>query len=642
MMPKFLWFSISLIMLFVIVIVIEPVTGAVRSQSDLAGSNASVSASKSNFDPLSEDEGQQVLTAALSGAPLQAAGAGQDAAPRREVLLVERHHEAKGSPADLARLRRGDAYIYDYDSDTLLHSIVNLKSGAVDEVVTAQGVQLPLTQREIARALEMAYVNPTFRETVETLFYEIAGSTLQSLDQLEVRAFVFHARSMLGNIVPEAESCGINRCAQLLLYTSDDIAFEIVPVVNLSQQTVLPEVRARIETASAPEPLLDAGALQAASAPSIANSALITPTLPCSGDYLIEETLPTATEWHLCWNHSPDAGIVLSDIYVTTATSITHKVLAQANLAQIQTVYNDDSARHYHVTDDGLGGANLVALTAADCPGGTLLQHNGTNVFCKLIEDRGYIYRHDNDQRQGSRMRLFSVSEIDAQVFIVQWDFYDDGTIVPAIGNTGTLNHYGTDPQYGWAMDASNTTIGVGYVNDYYWRLDFDIAANGANDVVEEFNVTPTVSRTRKALTVTHILTETARAVDTELKRSWRVRDDTVTNADNHSISYHIEPLWIGNRYVGPASEPWTQHDIYFTRDNPCEQFVSGNPQSGGCGENVTDFTDAESIAAADVVVWYRVSYRHLPRSEDEPYILTHWDGFSMIPRDWTAVNPLD
>ena len=362
----------------------------------------------------------------------------------------------------------------------------------------------------------------------------------------------------------------------------------------------------------------------------------------CSGDYAIDVTLPTTANWQLCWEHSPEAGIVLSEVYFTTATTITRKVLAQANLAQIHTVYDDNSARHHHVTDDGLGGANLLTLDASDCPNGTLLQHNGQNVLCQLIEPRSYIYNHDEDQRQGDKLRLFSVSQINSQNFIVQWDLYDDGSIIPAIGNTGVLSHYGSDAQYGWPLDASGNSFGVGYTNNYYWRLDFDIGGNGANDVVEEFNVTPVVSRTRKALSVTHLLTETGRTLNADLKRSWRVRDELINNADNHKVSYHLEPLWSGNLYVGPSYEPWTNHDIYFTQDKPCEQFISHNPQTGGCGENVTEFTNDESIASADIVLWYGISYHHLPRAEDETYIPVHWDHFVLVPRDWTAVSSLD
>lgn len=366
----------------------------------------------------------------------------------------------------------------------------------------------------------------------------------------------------------------------------------------------------------------------------------------CTGDYAIDVTLPTTARWQLCWEHSPEAGIVLSDIHFTTASTITRKVMEQANLAQIHTAYDDNSARHHYVTDDGLGSANLLTLDASDCPNGTLLQHNGQNVLCQLIEPRGYIYNHDDDQRQGDKLRLYSVSQINSQNFIVQWDLYDDGAIVPAIGNTGILSHYGSDAQYGWPLDpggsSAGNNIGVGYTHNYYWRLDFDIGDNGANDVVEEFNVTPIMSRTRKTLAVTQIYTETGRTLNADIKRSWRVRDEVINNIDNHKISYHLEPLWSGNRYVGPSYEPWTNHDIYFTKDNACEQYVSHNPQTGGCGENVTDFTDGESIASADIVLWYRISFHHLPRDEDEAFIPVHWDSFELVPRDWTAVSPLE
>lgn len=647
-MSKFYWIA-CIAVAFIL-------AATVSLPSVLSQSNSADTASKRNFDPLSNDERDEVVTAALgevSGLLQPTNGAVQAASTRTETLLIERHEESKERYKNPNAPRRGDAYIYDYASDTLIRAIVNLDTGVTDEIIRSQGVQLPLTQNEIERAITLAYANTTFRQTVERQYREITGSELHSLDQLEVRAFVFHADSMIGNVLPEAETCGLNRCAQLLLYTTtDDIAFEIVPVVNLSTLLVLPEVRSTVETAaldfSAAEYARDETSLlipDEGNAP-VAAAAISAASVPCSGDYLIDETLATGARWELCWSHSPESGIVLSDIHFSVVPTITRKVMAQANLAQIHTVYNDNSSRNHYVTDSGLGGANLVQLDASDCPNGQLRQHAGQNVLCVLIEDRGHIYRHQDQQgvhqRQGTMIRLFSVSDIGSQSFIVQWDLYDDGTIIPAIGSTGVLSEYSTIAQYGWPLGSSGSggsTIGVGYVNNYYWRLDFDIADNGANDIVEELNVNPTPLRERKTLSVTQIMTETARSVDMDLKRSWRVRDDVVTNSDNHKVSYHLEPMWVGNRYVGPTNEPWTHHDIYFTQDNPCELYASHNPQVGGCGENVTDFTDNESIDVADIVIWYRISYRHLPRAEDEPYILTHWDSFQLLPRDWTAVS---
>jgi hypothetical protein len=61
----------------------------------------------------------------------------------------------------------------------------------------------------------------------------------------------------------------------------------------------------------------------------------------------------------------------------------------------------------------------------------------------------------------------------------------------------------------------------------------------------------------------------------------------------------------------------------------------------GGCGDNLTDFVSGESVFEEDVVVWYSMTFHHLPTDEDEPNMHAHWDGFEIVPRDWSADNPL-
>jgi len=354
----------------------------------------------------------------------------------------------------------------------------------------------------------------------------------------------------------------------------------------------------------------------------------------------IQETLPTDGRWELCWEHRDQEGIVFTDIYYVTQANMKRKVLKEASIAQIHTPYDDNSSRNHYVTSPGLGGAQLVELSNSNCPNGTLIQHNGTNVLCQMVEGRGYIYKYVTNQRNGYYLTLFSVSKIGGQHFIVRWRFYDDGTIEPSIGSTGVVDRRSTDARYGWPIQNSSD-IGVGYVNSYYWRLNFDIGANGANDIVEEFNVDSIDSGSKKSLSVTKITSETGRSVDAQQKRSWRVRDGSITNSDGHSVSYHLEPMTVGNRYVGPSNEPWTANDIFFTKSRTCERFVSQNPTAGGCGADISQFMNGENIDSDEIVLWYRVSYHHLPRSEYQPYIPVHWDGFMLLPRDWTAETPI-
>lgn len=354
----------------------------------------------------------------------------------------------------------------------------------------------------------------------------------------------------------------------------------------------------------------------------------------CSGNSLINANFSTGGRWQMCWEERPEAGIVLSDIFYTTPNGTTRKVLEEAGLAQIHVPYHDNGARQHQLTETGLGGAALDNLTAQDCPNGSLISNGSKNLLCQTIEDRNYIYKYYTAEKLGQALALHSVSHVGEQTYVVLWRFYDDGTIEPAIATSGQIERFGTNSQYGWDMDGTGR-IGIGNVNNYYWRLDFDLANNGSNDRVQEIQINN--SGSVKNMTRNYLNSETARQVNPDTKRSWRIVDGSVTNSDGHPISYHLEPLHAGYNYRGPSYEPWTQNDIFFTQDNACEQFVSQNPTAGGCGSDVTDFVNGQSINGADIVMWYGITYHQLPRSEDEPYRNVHWDSFFLVPRDWTA-----
>ncbi|MEZ4655945.1 MAG: hypothetical protein R2911_00060 [Caldilineaceae bacterium] len=365
----------------------------------------------------------------------------------------------------------------------------------------------------------------------------------------------------------------------------------------------------------------------------------------CPAANKIDATLTGGGRWQICWEARDQEGIVLHDIFYTTPTGVTRKVLRQAGLAQIQVSRDDGSAPTPVLTQLGLGGNHLLTLAAADCDGGALLAQNGQNLLCQRSGARGYGYKYYTVAKPSYSMTLYSVSSVnDAGVgdksYIVQWEFMDNGIIAFAVGETGSLTQFGSDAQYGWPVggDSANP-IALGYTNNYFWRLDFDLGDNGGNEMVEEFAVNPAVSNTQRATSVTRLTSEAARPLDPATKRSWRIRDASLTNSDGHAISYHLEPMNISYRYEGPVSEAWNQNDFFVTRYNECERFATQNSPANGCGASLADFVNGESIDSQDLVVWYRVGFHRLPRAEDAPYLQTHWDGFTIYPRDWTAQN---
>lgn len=333
-------------------------------------------------------------------------------------------------------------------------------------------------------------------------------------------------------------------------------------------------------------------------------------------------------------------GVVLHDITYTAPGQPARMVLSQVNLAQIHVPYDDNGARFHDLSDYGLGGGNLNDLTPDDCPNGVLLSDGTKDVLCQQVQNSGYAYKFYATQQQGQSLKLFSVSHIGQYNYVPELQFYDTGVIEFGVGATGQLQRLGSNSAYGWPLNSNNTSYGVSHMHNYYWRLDFDINGTPNDDQVEEMEFTPNGTRDQFTIGRTPFSSEAARAVSPLTFRSWRVKDTLVTNGDGHAISYHIEAE-PSHLFHGPSYEPFTQNELYFTVNKTCEKWASHNPTTGGCGNNVSAFVNGESLNGADLVVWYGLSFHHLARDEDQNHMSPHWSSFKIVPRDWSATNPL-
>jgi hypothetical protein len=56
--------------------------------------------------------------------------------------------------------------------------------------------------------------------------------------QLKFNVLIYRADSM-PNANPGAAACGLHRCAQFLIATQDDVVINLLPIVDLSLQTVV-------------------------------------------------------------------------------------------------------------------------------------------------------------------------------------------------------------------------------------------------------------------------------------------------------------------------------------------------------------------------------------------------------------------
>ncbi len=154
-----------------------------------------------------------------------------------EPLLVERHRVDKNASNRNQRL--ADVYWYDYARDMLIINLVNVNTQKVLSVEESQGTQLPLTDVELQRSLALLVSDQVAKQRISDEYQLITGQPLTDYtNQIEMKAFVFHADTAPAQLQPDSLQCGINRCAQIMLFTPGKIAFEVMPIINLSKNKV--------------------------------------------------------------------------------------------------------------------------------------------------------------------------------------------------------------------------------------------------------------------------------------------------------------------------------------------------------------------------------------------------------------------
>ena len=185
-------------------------------------------ASAKELDPLNATEMANALN--LSIPHQRRSSAINTGLPTPETLLVERRPADKNNPG----IRLADIYRYDYERDETIHTIFDVNQQKVISSESHQFMQLPLTANEIDRATDIIFDDAEQLGLLKNEYRRITGNYLVNPDQLHIKAFSFSSDTMAEQLNQASLQCGLNRCAQLLLYTHDSIVFEVSPIVNLS------------------------------------------------------------------------------------------------------------------------------------------------------------------------------------------------------------------------------------------------------------------------------------------------------------------------------------------------------------------------------------------------------------------------
>jgi primary-amine oxidase len=403
---------------------------------------------------------------------------------------------------------------------------------------------------------------------------------------------------------------------------------------------------------------LAAGVTTAAGPATAQPKAAPTAAADCSAAYRIEQKLASGSTWRMCWHHEREAGIVLEDIsYQPPGETKPIKVLSSAKLAQIHVPYDDGKNEYDDLTSYDFG-RGQVNLKATECPGGTIKtvkvreaaysETDNVKGLCTTTRSRGHAYRMQADdfgakvyQAQGKDLLVYSVNKVGWYEYMTEWRFQDDGTITTNVGATGSLapEDYDAGDGRGWPIGKGATAKATSHSHNVFWRLNFALDGSSKNRI-EQYDsvVSPPASANEgptNKTTRTKVTEELAG--DAKNMRWWRVVSATGKDKDGHARSYEIVP-GASTKYPGRS---FTKHDIYFTEYKKCEQFASNNLRNcgRGPGESVDKWINGEALKHP--VTWVNVGFHHIARDEDQQPMPVHWQGFSIAPRDVTAMNPL-
>ncbi|MET4159337.1 hypothetical protein [Agromyces sp. PvR057] len=389
------------------------------------------------------------------------------------------------------------------------------------------------------------------------------------------------------------------------------------------------------------------------------------PTVNCSGDARIEKSFDNGTEWQMCWRIDSKHGLVLEQVAVKAPGEDSYRrVLDSVSLGQLNVPYDTGKNVWNDITSYGFGNQYLQKLSAAECSTGTLRDYGQawsitrrgetTNylrtipALCVTDTTRDLAYR-SHEQTWGSiedaplftatgqAFNLTIISKVDWYEYATKVEFTDEGAISFNLGATGDVSYedFDADATTGWPIGTDAADFAASHWHNAFWRLDFGLDGQALQQV-EQYDSTLGEPGEKAPLmhTTGTAIEHPANLVPAADTTWWRVVAPESRNADNHARSYE---------FVFPGSQlyqgnPITQPLISVTNYADCEQFASNNLNPACPNLSVLDYVaNSADAALTDPVAWVNSGFHHVVRDEDQSPMQTHWQSFSIMPRDWTA-----
>jgi primary-amine oxidase len=386
--------------------------------------------------------------------------------------------------------------------------------------------------------------------------------------------------------------------------------------------------------------------------------------------------------WSFHVRLDPRLGAVLSLIHYDDHGS-PREIVYQLSASEMFVPYMDPSPTwsfrgYMDIGEYGFGVLATQLRPGQDCPAGatfldvTIADTKGApvglpGVVCIFERPSGDpLWRHDEALNQSYEMRANTELVVRMAPVVGNYDYLVDYVFDRAGDIDVRLGAYGIDETKGVASStlsdptavadtAYGTLIGkrlVAVNHDHYmaFRIDMDVDGT-ANRFVEDRIVPRRISESGPRRSLWQVESRNVAVegpVTTPINAAqFRVESTTRRNAQGYPTSYQLMPGHTDSSILAPDdptqiraafsaytlwSSAYAPHEIYAAGSYPNE-----NPDVDGLLKWVAA---KRPIDGNDLVLWYTVGFRHVPRAEDWPAMPGLWHGFRLRPFNFFDGSP--
>jgi primary-amine oxidase len=308
--------------------------------------------------------------------------------------------------------------------------------------------------------------------------------------------------------------------------------------------------------------------------------------------------------------------------------------------------------------------ATFLNLTIADSKGEPVALKGVVCVFERPSGDP--LWRHDEFVNNTYEMRANNDLVVRMAPVVGNYDYLIDYVFDRAGNIDVRLGAYGIDATKGVASStladptaaadtAHGTLVGkhlLAVNHDHYMAFRIDMDVDGTeNRLVEDRIVPRRISQDGPRRSLWQVETRPVAEegpITTPLKAAqFRVESTTRKNAQGYPTSYQLMPGHSDVSILAPddpiqVRAGFSAYTLWSSAYAPGERFAAGaypnaNPEVDG----LPKWTSAKRpINDRDLVLWYTVGFRHVPRAEDWPVMPGLWHGFRLRPFNFFDRNP--